>query len=138
MISLVSPPNERKSNENRYQYPEEEESQFLNCEILKRYNVSLSSGDRNEIDLRTSNCVNGVSVNTKDYFKQVEEPKYNGNMSSESRKQLLLKSIKESNAIITEKIREILREDEITHLNEEKSKHFLFKNGNEMNEREEK
>ena len=122
MISLVSPSNERKPNENRYQQPEDEESQFFHCEILKSNDESLSSGDRNEIDLRTSNCMNGISVNTKDYFKQVEEPKYSGNMSSESRKQLLLKSIKESNAIITEKIREILREDEITHLSEEKKR----------------
>ena len=136
MISLVSPPNERKSNENRYQYPEDEESQFFDCEILNNNGEGLSVGDRNEIDLRTSNCMNGINVNTKDYFKQVEEPKYGGNMLSESRKQLLLKSIKESNAIITEKIRGILKEDEITHLMKKNQSISCLKM--EMNEKQEK
>ena len=136
MISLVSPFNERKQNENRYQHPEDEESQFLDCEILNNNRISFSLDDRNEIDLGNSNFMNGIYVNEKDYSKQVEEPKYSGNISSESRNQLLLKSIKESNAIITEKIREILRENEVTHPSEENQSISCLKM--QMHEREEK
>ena len=136
MISLVSPFNERKPNENRFQHSEDEESQFLDCEILNNNGISFSLDDRNEIDLRNSNFMNGINVNEKDYFKQVEEPKYSGNIFSESRNQLLLKSIKESNAIITEKIREILRENEVTHPSEENQSISCLKM--QMHEREEK
>ena len=131
MITLIQPYDKResnKSNKRQHQEPETEDLQFFDEDILYGNNNSLSS-DENELN---PNC----NLNDKTFSEQKVKPECTQNLPGDSRETFLSENIKASNALITERIRELLREDEVTHENEDRK--CLSKKRRRMKEKKQK
>ena len=112
MITLVKPYDKRKSKKKHYQNLKDEESSFFDEDLFDGDNKIISF-DENEFD-------SNYNINDNTFSKQKKEPKCTDNVHSGLKEKFLNESIRASNALITERIKEILREDENNHKTKER------------------
>ena len=131
MITLIESCDKResnKSNKRQHQKPEKEDLQFFDEDLLCANNNSLSS----EEDEFNPDC----NINDKTFSEQKVKPEYTHNLPGDVKESILRENIRASNALITERIKELLRENEVTHENEDRK--CLSKKRRRMKEKKQK
>ena len=114
MSSLIQPHGEResnKSNKRQHQKPENEDLQFFDEELLYGNDNSLSEEEKLNPD---------CNINNRTFSEQKLKPECTHNLSGDAEESILGENIRASNALITERNRELLRENEVTHENEDR------------------
>ena len=130
MISLIQPHDKResnKSNKRQHQKPKNEDLQFFDEELLYGNDNSLSEEEELNPD---------CNINDRTFSEQKLKPECTHYLSGDVKESILRENIRASNALITERIRELLREDEVTHENEDRK--CLSKKRRRMKEKKQK
>ncbi len=130
MITLIETCDKRKSNKSnkrQHQKPKNEDLQFFDEELLYGNDNSLSEEEELNPD---------CNINDRTFSEQKLKPECTHNLPDDLKETLLRENIRASNVLITERIRELLRENEVTHENEDRK--CLSKKRRRMKEKKQK